>query len=230
MKDKAINYLMKNPLLHMGIIEPINRGTAEILYAGTDGVLIKEQKSNAYMISVNNLEKGQELIEGIAECNIITAHQRYMVEYIADKFGLTCKLECVQAVYDNKSKLNVKEDLEIRKLGQNQTEVILEHYDKLPKNEIEELLSNGNLFGGFKDGKLIGFIGNHLEGSIGLLEVLQEYRRLGYGAALVSFMVNKMLDEGLIPFAQSEVDNKKSITLQEKLGFKISQDRLYWLF
>ena len=121
------------------------------------------------MISVDNFEKGQELINSILKCNLIVAHQKFMVDYISNRFGLSEKLECVQAVYMDKIKLNVEEELEIRQLDQNQIEVILEHYDKLSKNEIEELLKNGSLFGGYKDGKLIGFIGTHLEGSIGLL-------------------------------------------------------------
>jgi GNAT superfamily N-acetyltransferase len=230
MKDKAIAYLIKNPLLHIGMIEPIRRGTADILYAETDGVLLKEQKSNSYMISVDNFEKGQELINNIGKCNLILSHQEYMVDYISYKFGLTKKIECFQAVYMNKNKLHVKEELEIRQLDQNQREVILEHYDKLSNKEIDEILKNGNLFGGYKDGTLIGFIGNHLEGSMGLLEVFPEYRRLGYGTLLESYLVNKMLDKGLIPFAQVEIDNVKSKALHNKLGFTISEDRVYWTF
>ena len=229
MKSRAIEYLIKNPLLHMGMIEPIRRDTADILYAEIDGVLIKEQKSNAYMISVDNFEKGQELINSILKCNLIVAHQKFMVDYISNRFGLSEKLECVQAVYMDKIKLNVEEELEIRQLDQNQIEVILEHYDKLSKNEIEELLKNGSLFGGYKDGKLIGFIGTHLEGSIGLLEVFPEYRRLGHGATLESYMVNQMMGKGWIPFSQIEINNDKSIALQKKRGFKISKDKLYWL-
>lgn len=230
MKDRAIAYLIKNPLLHMGMIEPIHRDTAEILYADTDGVLMKEQKSNAYMISVDNFEKGRELINSILKCNLIVAHQKYMVDYTLNRFELTEKLECVQAVYMNKIKLDVKEKLEIRQLKQNQMEVILEHYDKLSKNELEELLKNGNLFGGYKNGTLIGFVGNHLEGSIGLLEVFPQYRHLGYGTTLESYMVNQMIEKGLVPFGQIEINNEKSIALQNKIGFRISEDRLYWMF
>lgn len=230
MKDKAIAYLIKNPLLHIGMIEPIHRGTADIMYAETDGVFLKEQKSKAYMISVDNLEKGQELINNIGKCNLILSHQAYMVDYISNKFGLTKKIECYQAVYLNNNKLPVKEELEIRQLDQNQLEVILEHYDKLSVNEIEEILKSGNLFGGYKNGALVGFIGNHLEGSMGLLEVFPEYRRLGYGTLLESYLVNKMLDKGLIPFAQVEIDNAKSKALHNKLGFTISEDRVYWIF
>ena len=109
-------------------------------------------------------------------------------------------------------------------------EVILEYYDKLSNNEVETLLKNGNLLGGYKNGTLIGFVGNHSEGSIGLLEVFPQYKRLGYGTILESYIVNKMIEKSLVPFAQIEINNEKSMTLQTKLGFKISEDRLYWMF
>ncbi|CUU48295.1 GNAT family N-acetyltransferase [Clostridium beijerinckii] len=227
MKSAAIKYLVKNPLLHMGMIEPIRRDTAEILYAEIDGVLIKEQKSNAYMISVDNFEKGQELINCISKCNLIIAHQKFIANYISSKLGLNEELECFQSVYIDKAKIDIKSELEIRQLKQNQIEIILKHYNKLSNNEIEKLLKSGNIFGGYKNNVLIGFIGTHLEGSIGLLEIFPEYRRLGYGTILESHMVNKTLENGLVPFSQVEVENKKSIALQKKLGFKISKDKLY---
>lgn len=230
MKNKAIKYLMKNPLLHMGMIEAIRRNTAKILYAKEDGVFIREKKSNAYMISVEEFEKGKELINDIDKCGLIVAHQKYMVDYILNRFNLTTNLECVQGVYMNKTKLYVKKELEIKQLKLEQINVILEHYDILSKDEVAILLKNGNLFGGYKNGKLIGFVGNHLEGSIGLLEVFPKYRGLGYGTILESYIVNEMLEKGLVPFAQIEINNKKSSALQTKLGFSISKDRVYWMF
>lgn len=94
MRKIAIEYLMKNPLLHMGMIEAIRRNTANILYAEVDGVLIQEEKSNAYMISVSNLDIGKKLIDSIPKCNLISAHQEYMVGYICKKFKLLEQLEC----------------------------------------------------------------------------------------------------------------------------------------
>ena len=69
-----------------------------------------------------------------------------------------------------------------------------------------------------------------MEGSIGLLEVFPQYRCLGYGTILESYIINKMIDESLVPFAQIEIDNKESMILQTKLGFEISKDCLYWIF
>ncbi len=153
-----------------------------------------------------------------------------MVDYILNKFGLHEKLECVQAVYMDKAKIDVTEELEIRQLEPKHLKVILEHYDKLSDEEIKEILVNGNLFGGYKNGKLIGFIGNHLEGSMGLLEIFPQYRRLGYGLALESYMINQMVEKDLVPFGQIEIGNEKSIALQNKLGFSISKNSVCWMF
>jgi predicted GNAT family acetyltransferase len=65
---------------------------------------------------------------------------------------------------------------------------------------------------------------------MGLLEIFPKYRRLGYGTILESYMINHMLEKDLVPFAQIEVDNKKSQALHNKLGFSISRDRLFWMF
>lgn len=230
MRKMAIEYLMKNPLLHMGMIEAIRRDTAIILYAEVDGVLIQEKKSKAYMISISNFDIGKELIDRISKCNLIVVHQEYMVDYVCKKFKLSENLECFQAVYMHKDKLNLDDKLEIRPLEENQLDLVLEHYDKLSSNEVKSLLINRNLFGGYIDGVLIGFIGTHLEGSLGILEIFPQYRKLGYGTILESYMVNTMLDKGLTPFAQIEVNNEKSLALQDKLRFSISKDKLYWMF
>ncbi len=57
MKNEAISYLSGNPLLHMGMLEPIRRGSAQLLYASKDGVLLRERKCGAYMVSAVSYER-----------------------------------------------------------------------------------------------------------------------------------------------------------------------------
>ena len=76
----------------------------------------------------------------------------------------------------------------------------------------------------------MGFIGRHPEGSMGLLLVLPEYRRRGYGAELESFMIEKILGEGRIPYAHIIEDNFNSLSLQRKLGCEAAEEKVYWLF
>ncbi len=230
MKDKAIKYLSKNPLLHMDMMEAIRRNSADLLYADIDGVLIREQNSDTYMITVNDVELGCNLINTISESNLFVAHQENMVELISNKFNLKGKMECFQVVYEQEHMLEVSDEISIRALDLEHIDVILEHYKKLPYSEVKELLEKGTMFGGYKDGVLIGFIGNHLEGSIGLLEVFPDFRKRGYGTILESCMVNRMLQKGQVPFAQIEVNNKASLELQKKLGFCVSEDSVFWLF
>ncbi len=229
MNDITIKYLMKKPLLHMGMIEAIRRNTADIIHSDNHGMLIKEKKSNAYMITADNFDKGKELVGKIPNCSLIVSHQGFMTDYIMNKFGLIHKIEVVQAVYMKKEKLHENNVLEIRKLTPDQISVVLENYHMLSYDEIKEILDNGNLFGGYKNGILVGFVGIHLEGSLGLLEIFPQYRQLGYGTMLESYLVNRMLEKDLVPFGQIEKDNLKSIKLQRKLGFEISQDVLYWM-
>lgn len=229
-KDKALRYLTANSLLHIDMIEPIRRGTVQFLYADTDGVLLREEKSGAYMLSTINKEKGQELLDSISECKLIVLHQLDMMEYVSRKYNIESQLICVQAVYKDVNKSCVTEEIEIKPLELSYKDMVLAHYDKLSDYEIENLIVSGLLYGGFKDGVLIGFVGNHLEGSIGLLEVFPQYRSRGYGKALESFIINHMLDNDLVPYAQIEIDNKKSITLHQNLGFHITEDKLVWMF
>lgn len=229
MYNKAMDYLLSNSILHMGMIEPIRRNTADILYANIDGVLIKETISNAYMISVVNIEKGKELLENIKDCNLILAHQEFLVDYIKDKFRFQVVQECFQFVYMGNDMLKVDEELQIKRMKSCHQNIILENYSVLSSDEVKQLLKLGNIFGGYKDGTLIGFVGNHLEGGIGLLEVFPVYRRKGYGTTLESFIVNQMLEDGLVPYGQVFSDNHKSISLQKNLGFNISEEKLYWI-
>lgn len=81
-----------------------------------------------------------------------------------------------------------------------------------------------------KSGEFVGFIGRHPEGSMGLLQVFPEYRRQGYGEELESFMINRFLEEGRVPYAHIIVDNEKSMNLQKKLGYEVADKKIYWLF
>ena len=100
----------------------------------------------------------------------------------------------------------------------------------LSEDELTKLNDRGELYGGFEGEHFAGFIGRHREGSIGLLEVFPEYRRHGCGMELESFMVNKTLEEGRIPFCHVMLDNEKSLNLQKKIGFTIADTPIFWIF
>lgn len=227
----ALEYLEKKPLLHAGMTEPIRRGSAEILFAGDDGVLLRETRSGAVMISVTSPVAGEKMIAGLVKPELFVAHQQFCVSLIRENFGYVRLFDCVQAVYTRYTKLPVTAGIEIGTLSQTCLPAVLNHYHTIDDPDyIRKLICRREIFGAFIEGSLAGFIGIHDEGSMGLLEVFPEFRRRGVGTALISFLVNYHLEKGQIPFGQIMAGNVKSVRLQEKLGFEISADHLYWLF
>jgi len=231
MNQTALAYLSQNPLLHMDMVAPIQRGTAEILYAAEDGVCLRETKSGAYMASAASEEAGTRLLELLPREGLFSFHQAHMVDKFNMKARYTTLIENFQAVYLLKEPLPIIGELEIKPLDMGQLELVLEQYDiDVGADYLRGRIAEGTFFGGYADGALVGFAGIHAEGSIGLLKVFDQYRNRGYGTALNSFMVNHQLACGIVPFEQIGVENKASLAVAEKMGFSISTERVYWLF
>ncbi len=227
----ALAFLESNPLLHMGMIFPIMRGTAEILYAEGDGVLLRELASGAYMLSACDFEKGRELLRPLGRRELFCVHQGNISDWLAETYAFANRLACFQAVHTSGRRFAEDPAIEVRQLGVEYLDILYSYYhDYVGYDYLKRRLESGGIYGGFLGETLCGFVGTHEEGSIGILEVLDAYRGRGFGSALEKFMINRILEEGQIPFAQISVDNQTSINLQRKLGLEISSDRVYWLF
>ena len=86
------------------------------------------------------------------------------------------------------------------------------------------------MIGAFFGEALAGFVGQHEEGSMGLLEVLPEYRGRGIGKALLAAAVNWQLERGQVPYSQIVDGNEISYRLHRSMGFSITpQVSVYWL-
>ena len=48
--ETALTYLNQNKLLYLNMLEVLRRGSAELLYAGEDGVLLYDRGAEAHML------------------------------------------------------------------------------------------------------------------------------------------------------------------------------------
>ena len=78
--------------------------------------------------------------------------------------------------------------------------------------------------------KQIGFIGNHDDGSMGLLFVDEEYRRMGVASLLEYHLIEKLRKDGRLCFGQIETGNEASMVMHEKNGYEIGTSVHYWLY
>ena len=108
--------------------------------------------------------------------------------------------------------------------------MLIRHYHLISPEELTEAVRRKSILLGYYDGRLVGFIGEHLEGSLGILYVLPEYRRKGIGTALQTCLIAGTMEKGFIPFGQVEKDNRESLRLQEKIEMTRSEDLIVWMW
>lgn len=76
-------------------------------------------------------------------------------------------------------------------------------------------------------GRLVAWLMTQDDGSIGLLHVLDDYRRKGHAYELTVYLIGEIRVQGRIPFVHVEETNTKSMGLALKVGFRRDR-RLCW--
>lgn len=226
-----MTFLYKDTVLYAGLIQCIQRGTAILLEEEEKGIFLKDMISNVFMLAVDDIEIGKQWLIAHEDLNyrLMVVFQKELVDYISKRYGLLSILDCFQAAY-RKSELPILSgSIQIIHAEEKDFKLIADNYNMLSDVEIKQIIQRKELFIGKHADTIIGFIGLHLEGSMGLLEILPQYRGHGYGTELEKYLINHMLEKGLIPFCQVETDNVKSLRLQKKLGLTISDEHVYWL-
>lgn len=225
MKEKALEFLNNDYLLNVDMIECIRRGICRILYASDKAVLIVADSGWVYMLSCEDRELGLELIK-THQPPWVVLHQMDMREAVAG-LGYRIGDECWQSAYTKTTPM--EETLaDIRRLDRRFLKRIADNYELADEEEIAALLDAGVIYGAFAGGELAGFIGKHEEGSVGLLFVFPEFRRMGIAEALERNYVNRELAEGNVAYGQIFVGNTPSRQLQEKLGMDFSDKFICW--
>lgn len=228
----ALDYLEKNKLLHIDMIEPIRRNTCDILYANSDGVLIHEKNSNSYMLTTESVDLAKKLIENLPKKDLFVIHQNEMFDLVKDRFGYKNYFECKQTAYLKNTPPKLDYEIEIRLLEDKNKDLVKENYKSMDEgfDYTSFLIDEKCMWGAFDKDTLMGFIGVHSEGSMGLLEVLSEHRNKGVAQALQNYLIDYMLKKEWIPFGQVFIENDKSLNLQNKLGLEISKESIFWLY
>jgi len=232
MEIAAQKYLSNDRLLHMDMIEAIRLKEADILYAGEDGVLIYQIPGGIYMLSAASEDSTRRISALIKNAQLIVLHQPYLKNELMERFSLTKTMVCHQAAYMKDVPVQFsQEQADIRPLQMDDFPVVLAHYSSLPDPDYIKSRIAAGMLGIYVDNQLAGFIGTHPEGTIGMLEILPEFRRRGLAFVLESAMMKRQQSLGRLPFAQIIAGNEASIALHEKLGMEMTEDApVWWLY
>ena len=173
------------------------------------------------------------ITQGLAEDTerLIVLREGELIGPLVQNHGFSVVMDCRHAVYPSKKPLTytLPEGAQIRPLGPEHIGFVHEHYHMVDDiGYIRERIEAG-MYGAFVGGIIAGFVGTHDERSMGLLEILPEYRRLGLAYALEAHLINHLLSLGRVPFCQVSIRNEPSIELQKKLGLELSTTVIHWL-
>lgn len=224
--------LLRDKLHHMDMAELIFREKAELLYHDSEGTLLRDRTSGWFMFTAKSREAGGRILDAFSALGkempgLWAVHQDFLGEEIARRLHMTVFLCARQAVYTRREAPPLKPQ-DIRQLSAEHAEVVRQYYTMEDEAYIRDRISHGAMYGIFVENELAGFIGEHAEGSMGMLTVLPAYRRQGLAAALESFLIHKTLQKGYTPYCQMEEGNEPSLKLQEKLGLYVAREKVWW--
>lgn len=227
---------MKTDINRADIDQLMLRAGGVLLYRGEEGCIVREKEDGAII---------SDILDGERLCAVLKELQLPQVEIASVKsedaaravsalYGFTDGNPCSQWVYCEPT-APVYEPADIRPLGLEHAKFVAAHYHLLGDGEetlahIRRCIGDGLMWGVFDEGKIAGFIGLHSEGSMGMLEILPEYRRRGYAFALEAYCIDRHLKQGWTAFGQVIEGNGASWALQQKLGMRRADLPAIWIY
>lgn len=226
LRERALAYIesFADPRELIALSEALRLGRAQVVAASDDGVLVRVTESGDYLVGARDGGTAARLLESLTTEDLADSVVALQDAAWAGAVGFEPDgpLRYQICVYEGTDPVPVGGSLCIEPLGASDLPTVVAHYKTLPEDFVARHLADGWLYGGYDaDGALVGFVGEHDEGSIGMLEVFSEHRRRGYAFELEGMLVNRMLAAGRRPFCQVVEGNEASFALQRKLGFTV---------
>lgn len=222
-RAQAARALEGTPRRTLPLREMLHRGIGDVTYASAGCVLMTTPDGMQTFWARDHAE-GRDVIATLVDAPVVVALEPALVRDIELMRGLTKVRPYVLSYYEGKP-LPVDARRPIRVLDESHLSQVGEEYLPLgyaTEDELRALLRAGRMLGAFDGERLVGFVGEHACGSLGMLQVLEPFRRRGWGRALMAAKANEQLARGWTPWSETFPDNKASLSLQRSLGFRLT--------
>ena len=226
--------LEHNKLLYLPIMEVIRRKTARILWEGDHSIVLQDMLSGVYMGASDDLSEADQVLAAIpVDAKEVQLFHKTMFE-AKFKHHILSDLTSYNSVYlkDEDCVVKLPKGYSIQPLHDCHIPFVMKHYsvDELCYEEHMKERIDAGMLGVFYQSEVVGFIGTHSEGAIGMLEILPEHRHRGLGMALQKAMTNELRQKGCYVYGQVMQNNTASFALQKKSGFIVCDEPTYWYF
>lgn len=209
--NSAMDYLNQDFYLNYPLIKAIEHGF-EVIHANDRGVLVTDSGHVFALLSAANPLDFLPRIPKPEFKEVIGQESGIMAQ---SHFGFENALHCHQYYYPFQS---IESDLELETAKLDDLDFITQHYALADEEELRDTIEKGYLWAVRDLDQIFAFIGRQEDGSMGMMEVLPEYRRKGWGERLGRALIKIVLSQGELPYGHVLLGNEASARLQEKLG------------
>ena len=148
--------------------------------------------------------------------------------YVCQQYKIAWSISCKRLFLDNSIDLTMPQGLlPIRQEHLQKVYDYSKYQQFLSKDYLLKRLEYGGGFCIEQDGLQAAWVMTHDDGSIGMLQVVDEYRGRGFARMLINAMAIKVRQKGRPVFAHIEPGNKPSLNLFGSLGFEV-KGQLTW--
>lgn len=230
--EEALALLDGAPRCAFPLAEALRRGIGHVLFA-REGCVLLDVGDDQCILYAPDGELGADVVSLYVQTALLGVLGPQLDEVVMRSRGFFDKMLSNVAVYRRSTPVKMPVGKEVRPLDESFEDVIHAHYNHpgyLSDEHLKALLRRGDMLGGFEDDELVGFVGEHPEGSIGLLKVFEGHRRNCWGRALESAKINQMLERGQVPWCEIFPSNVASLSLQRSLGLTIypAEEMVYY--
>ncbi len=234
--DMFMKFFKQNEALYADMIYAYTQCGAKLLYGERDGVLLYNTKNDQYLATAQSEQAAQEIVQLVPKgYDSFVAHDVIFEKYMGKLLSYTHSLESYNHVYKKRQLFVLKaSEIQIKKLDGTYKETIKKHYtlaQSFSDAYFDGCFQRGFL-GAFEKEKLVGFIGMHENGAMGMLEVFDGYKGRKIGTLLQCSYVNYLMSKKYKPiiFSQVNAKNDISLRLQEKTYFEKASQKCLWYF
>lgn len=205
-------------------IRAILSGSYETVLNTKDTLILHSDISHVYAVETTNICESlfQKLYQLSPRLLETTNEKLYQLLSSQNEIPFEHKYKCLQFTFPDIA----GKDAHLEPLHPADLPYVIDSYES--EAYVRQLFSRNRLMGYYVNSVLTGYIAHHIDGSIGALYVKPEYRKKGYGSAIIKAALSAFADSPL--FSQVIDDNHASIQLHEALHAAKSDVKICWLY
>lgn len=223
LRARAKALLAKAPRRTFPLAECLRRGIGTVICARPGCVALREP-GGMQMVWATDPELARDVACALMRDAVTLCLEPSLADDLGRWLGLPAKEPVHLAIYRKKARPRPDAAHPVRPLGEADLSAVrqrMTHPEYQTDAQTLELLRAGDVLGAFAGDELVGFVGEQTEGSMGMLEVFEDFRRHGWALALESAKICQVLDRGQTPWCEVWPDNVASVRLQRRLGLTV---------